>query len=100
MKTFLTGIGGWADIQLPDGTLIWTSPSGKKYPTHPGSRLFFPSWDVTTAELPPPTTELPPAPTPGDRSLMMPRRQRTRTADQTARIKAERALNQLDIPPF
>jgi hypothetical protein len=31
---------------------------------------------------------------------MMPRRQRTRTADFTAAIKAERKLNQLDLPPF
>ena len=36
----------------------------------------------------------------GDRGLMMPRRQRTRAADDAARIKAERALNELDIPPF
>ena len=56
MKTFWTGVGGWADQQLPDGTVIWTAPSGKTYTTHPGSRLFFPTWNVTTAELPPPTT--------------------------------------------
>jgi Domain of unknown function (DUF222) len=95
MKTFWTGIGGWADIQLPDATLIWTSPTGKKHPTQPGCRLFFPNWDVTTAALPPPTTNPPP---PGDRGLMMPRRKRTRTADNTARIKAERA--QGETPPF
>ena len=99
MKTFWTGIGGWGDIQLPDGTLIWTSPSGKKYTTHPGSRLFFPSWDVTTAELPPLTLDLPP-PMPGNRGLMMPRRQRTRAADEAARIRAERALNESDTAPF
>ena len=99
MKTFCTGIGGWTDVQLPDGTLIWTSPSGTKYTTKPGSRLFFPGWDVTTAALPPLTLDLP-APTPGDRGLMMPRRKRTRTADDTARIKTERALNESDIPPF
>jgi hypothetical protein len=46
-ETFWTGIGGWSDIQLPDGTLIWTSPSGTRYPTYPGSRIFFPNWDVT-----------------------------------------------------
>jgi hypothetical protein len=27
VKKFWTGIGGWADQQLPDGTVIWTSPS-------------------------------------------------------------------------
>ena len=96
MKTFWTGIGGWADVQLPDGTLIWTAPSGKTYTTHPGSRLFFPDWNVTTAALPPPQTE--PPPTTASRALMMPRRQRTRTADHAARIKAERA--QGPSPPF
>ena len=54
MKTFWTGIGGWTDVQLPDGTLIWTSPSGTKYTTKPGSRLFFPGWNTATAALPPP----------------------------------------------
>jgi hypothetical protein len=97
MKTFWTGIGGWADQQLPNGTVIWTAPSGKTYATHPGSRLFYPHWNVTTAELPPPTGQPPPA---DSRGLMMPRRQRTRTADVAAAIKAERALNQRDIPPF
>ena len=29
MKTFWTGIGGWADEQLTDGTVVWTAPSGK-----------------------------------------------------------------------
>jgi hypothetical protein len=97
MKTFWTGIGGWKDEQLPDGTVIWTSPTGKTYTTHPGSRLFFPAWDVTTADLPPPTQQ---PFTINDRGLKMPRRQRSRAAEQAARIKAERALNERDIPPF
>ncbi len=98
LKTFWTGLGGWADQQYPDGTVVWTAPSGKKYRTQPGSRLFFPDWDITTAALPPPTTQPPPT-SPG-RGLKMPRRQRTRAADHTARIHAERAHNQLDTPPF
>ncbi len=98
LKTFWTGLGGWADQQYPDGTVVWTAPSGKKYRTQPGSRLFFPTWDITTAALPPPTTQPPPT-SPG-RGLKMPRRQRTRAADHTARIHAERAHNQLDTPPF
>ena len=98
MKTFWTGIGGWADEQLPDGTVIWTAPSGKTYTTQPGSRLFFPDWDVSTSELPPPETG--PPPDAGNRGLMMPRRKRSRINDFTAAIKAERALNQRDIPPF
>ncbi len=98
MKTFWTGIGGWVDEQRPDGTVIWTAPSGMNYTTHPGSRLLFPDWNVTTAELPPPQTK--PPPDAGHRGLMMPRRQRTRAADLAAAIKAERELNQREIPPF
>ena len=98
MKTFWTGIGGWADEQLPDGTVIWTAPSGKTYTTHPGSRLFFATWNITTAELPAPETKPPPD---GQyRGLMMPRRKHTRAANLAAAIQAERALNGCDIPPF
>jgi hypothetical protein len=35
LKTFC----GWADRQLPDGTVIWMSPSGQAHSTHPGGRL-------------------------------------------------------------
>jgi hypothetical protein len=98
MKTFWTGIGGWADQQLPDGTVIWTAPSGKTYTTQPGSRLFFPTWDVTTAALPPPPA--PPSLDSQHRGLMMPRRGRPRAADIAAAIQAERELNQRDTPPF
>ena len=90
-KTF----DGWDDVQLPDGTVIWTSPSGRTYITKPGSRLFFEAWDTTTTDLPPPIVE----PTSGDRGLMMPKRRRTRAATLAARIKAERARNQ-EAPPF
>ena len=38
-------------VAISDGTVIWTAPSGTTYTTHPGSRLFFPSWDVTTADI-------------------------------------------------
>src|SRR3954466_13050166 len=91
MKTF----GGWHDIQLPDGTVIWLSPSGRKYITTPGSRLFFETWDTTTADLPPPSTVVPNT---GDRGLMMPRRRRTRAAEHAAWIKAERARNEAPAP--
>jgi uncharacterized protein DUF222 len=91
MKTF----GGWHDAQLPDGTVIWTSPSGRKYTTKPGSRLFFETWDTTTADLPPPSFAVPNS---GDRGLMMPRRRRTRAAEHAAWIKAERARNEAPAP--
>ena len=98
MKTFYVGPGGWSDEQLPDGTVIWTAPSGATYRTQPGCRLLFPDWDITTADLPPPTG--PPPPSYGDRGLMMPRRQQTRAAALAAAIQAERALNANDIAPF
>ena len=91
MKTF----GGWHDIQLPDGTVIWISPSGRKYITKPGSRLFFETWDTTTADLPPPSIVVPNT---GGRGLMMPRRRRTRAAEYAAWIKAERARNEAPAP--
>lgn len=89
MKTFWGGAEGWRDQQLPDGTVIWTTPAGRTYTTTPGSRLFFPSWDITTAELP---SMVAPPPDP-DRLERMPRRKRTRAADRAARIKEERAAN-------
>ncbi|HEY9267332.1 MAG TPA: DUF222 domain-containing protein, partial [Mycobacterium sp.] len=85
-KTFAEG---WNDEQLPDGTVIWTTPAGQRATTVPGSRLFFPGWDTTTAELPPMAQ---PPPDPG-RTSKMPRRRRTRAADHAARIKAEREYN-------
>ena len=42
LKTFWNGIGGWRDRQLPDGTIIWTSPTGHTYVTYPGSLHLFP----------------------------------------------------------
>jgi hypothetical protein len=93
LKTFYGGPHGWRDEQRPDATVIWTAPDGRTYTTRPGSRLFFPAWDVTTAGLPPPAANAPPGP---DRSVMMPRRRRTRAADEKARIKAERARNNMN----
>lgn len=81
---------------------MWTAPTGKTYTTLPGSRLFFPAWNTTTADLP--TSSTPP---PGSgRAATMPIRKRTRAAEELRRIKAERALNDAHIaernmpPPF
>jgi hypothetical protein len=100
LKTFWTGPGGWSDVQYPDGTIVWTTPTGQTYTTRPGSRLLFPQWNNTTATLPKLF-----APEHG-RGLMMPTRRRTRAADRARRIKSERALNEAHVsernrpPPF
>jgi hypothetical protein len=98
LKTFWTG---WNDRQHPDGTIVWTSPTGNTYTTAPGSRLFMPRWNVTTATLAPPTGQ--PPPTIG---IMMPTRRRTRATQRAYRIAAERKLNDARVternrpPPF
>jgi Domain of unknown function (DUF222) len=101
LKTFWEGTNGWSDTQRPDGTIVWTAPSGQTYTTRPGSRLLFPSLCVPTGELPTaPTAERPP----GDRGLTMPRRRRTREQDRAYRFETERALNaarlaERNVPP-
>jgi hypothetical protein len=91
LKTFYCGPTGWRDQQLPDGTVIWTSPTGQTYTTKPGGALFFPVFTVPTAELTLPTWT--PAVDSG-RTLMMPIRRRTRADERTARINQERAINE------
>ena len=102
LKTFWGGPGGWGDRQLPDGSVIWTSPAGKLYTTLPGSRLFFPAWDPTTAGLIPAANgEHRPA-----HGIMMPIRRRSRAAERAFRITCERARNDALVaertrpPPF
>jgi hypothetical protein len=73
------------------GTMIWTSPSGQTYTTHPGSRLLFPSLCRPTAPVSTPARA--PSGQP-DRGRMMPRRKTTRAHDRAQRIEAERARNQ------
>src|SRR6202022_1298987 len=51
LKTFYTGSGGWADKQLPDGTVVWTAPTGRTYTTKPGGSLFFPILATPTGEV-------------------------------------------------
>lgn len=87
VKTFW----GWRDQQLPDATVILTSPSGQTYVTTPGSAWLFPRLCVPTGELPPPQQA---SDSPGgERTAMMPRRRRTRAQSRAARISAERNQN-------
>jgi hypothetical protein len=61
LKTFWTG---WRDQRRPDGTIVWTSPTGHTYITRPGSRLLFPALCLPTGELPTVPTQYRP---PGNR---------------------------------
>lgn len=91
LKTFYTGLGGWADSQLPDGTVQWTSPTGHTYTTKPGASLLFPTFAAATGELVLPTSTLPSS---ANRGLMMPARRRPRADERAARIRRERAINE------
>jgi hypothetical protein len=84
IKTFC---GGWADQQLPDGTIILTAPTGHTYTTEPHGASMFPTLGQPTGELDIPSHVVPPEP---DRSAMMPRRKQTREQDRRDRINAER----------
>ncbi|GCA96655.1 HNH endonuclease signature motif containing protein [Mycolicibacterium sp. NCC-Tsukiji] len=98
LKTFYGGPGGWQDRQQPDGTIVWTAPTGHTYISVPESRILFPRTitDTPLPNPPPETVGLDTATAPG-RSIMMPIRRRTRAQDQAQRNAYERALNQADI---
>ncbi|KAA1251192.1 HNH endonuclease [Mycobacterium simiae] len=89
IKTFW----GWRDKQLPDGTVIWTSPSGHTYVTAPGSALLFPSLCAPTGQVPSREPEGG-ADRCGDRTAMMPIRATTRAQNRAAYVAAERRQNQ------
>ena len=101
LKTFYCGPGGWNERQLPDGTMIFTSPSGRTYTTKPKGALFFPQLAVPTGELVLPRATSPPSRL---RGLCMPTRERTRAQDRASRIRWERGINAAryaaDPPPF
>lgn len=84
LKTFWCGADGWHDEQLPDGTVIWTSPSGREYRTTPGSSLFRPTGTLTL-----PIRQCGSS----NRGAMMPLRQRSRADERRYRILTERRRN-------
>ncbi|MCT7371015.1 HNH endonuclease signature motif containing protein [Mycolicibacterium llatzerense] len=99
LKTFYSGPDGWRDRQQPDGTIVWTAPTGHTYTSVPGSRILFPRTQVDTPlpDGPPPNvTDLDTPPAPG-RGIMMPSRRRTRAQNQAQRVAYERALNEADL---
>ncbi len=89
LKTFYNGVRGWRDRQLPDGTIIWTSPTGHTYTTHPGSLQLFPTLCEPTATL---WTGEPPTPdTSTDRGVMMPKRRHSRAQDKPPKHEPQNA---------
>jgi hypothetical protein len=91
LKTFWTA---WHDVQLPDGTVQWTSPTGHLYTTEPGASIYFPSLAASTGKLVLPSTIRIPS---ENRGLMMPARRHTRALERAARITAERRINEAAI---
>ncbi|OBA70411.1 hypothetical protein A5641_13010 [Mycobacterium sp. 1554424.7] len=89
IKTFFR----WTEQQLPDGTLILTSPSGQTYVTTPGSALLFPSLCYSVGGIPTPEADPPPVDYCEQRTAMMPKRRRTRAQDRAYRVAAERRHN-------
>jgi hypothetical protein len=85
VKTFW----GWQEKQLPDATLILTSPAGHTYVTTPGSALLFPSLCRHTGSIPAPEAD-PQLDYCAERTAMMPRRARTRAQNRAHRIATER----------
>jgi hypothetical protein len=106
LKTFRGGADGWRDRQLPDGTIVWTAPSGQTHTTYPGSRILFPTLCRPTAPVTISATATATAIAEAGRSLAMPRRTRTRAEDRQRAIEAERRLNDAYVaernkpPPF
>jgi hypothetical protein len=71
LKTFHGGPGGWRDEQLPDGSIVWTSPTGRQYRTTPAGFDLFPQLRQACQ-----------APTP---------RKRNRTKDKATKVARARA---------
>jgi hypothetical protein len=88
LKTFW----GWRDEQHPDGVVVWTSPDGQTYTTHPGSRVLFPALCRPTA--PAIIRDTPDSDAGPQRTLAMPRRKATRAQSRAQAINDERAHNQ------
>ena len=87
LKTFW----GWHDKQLPDATVIWTTPSGRTYVTTPGSALLFPTLCAPAGDIP--TRDPALADRCGDRTAMMPLRTTTRAQNRAHYIATQRQHN-------
>lgn len=101
IKTFFGCEGRWREVQLPDGTMEYTSPSGRRYVTKPYGALLFPQLAEPTGTIVLPADR---PPVTGGRTLAMPLRRRSRAAERAYRIEWERNQNRkrfaADPPPF
>jgi Domain of unknown function (DUF222) len=80
LKTFHGGLGGWRDEQLPDGTIVWTSPTGRVYKTTPDGYDLFPQLREACR-----------APTPRKRSRS--KEQAKRVARARGKVREQRPVN-------
>jgi hypothetical protein len=87
LKTFCTGLGGWTDCQLPDGTIVFTAPTGHTHTTKPHGASMFPALAQPTGEL---TGLVAVGEESPHRDVMMPKRRQTREQDRRDRINHER----------
>jgi hypothetical protein len=85
IKTFW----GWSDQQLPDGTVVWTSPSRHTYVTIPGSALLFPQLCAPTGTL----DTIPNRQRRTDHTAMMPKRRHTRGQNRARYVADQRRHN-------
>jgi hypothetical protein len=90
-KTFYSGPDGWSEQQLPDGTMVFTSPTGHRYMTEPAGGRLFPLLGLST-DVPEvtPFIAMDTGSLAANRGLAMPTRKRTRDEDRRARIDQER----------
>jgi hypothetical protein len=89
LKTFYAGFG-WTDRQLPDGTVVFTTPTGHTYRTQAHGGALFPALAHPTGNLGNLTV---PEESP-HRAVMMPTRRQTREQDRRDRITNERRQRQ------
>jgi hypothetical protein len=85
---------GWSEVQLPDGTLQISTPTGHTYRSVPTSRLFFPTVATTSAPI---QRGSPRAAPPDNKVTRMPKRRRSKAKDRAYRIAAERAHNEAHL---
>lgn len=85
LKTF----HGWTDHQFPDGTVVWTAPTGYTYVTKPEGAHWYPQLGKPTGT--PEVTEEP-VRKPG-RGYCMPKRKRTRAQERQQWVNEARMVN-------